>query len=248
MEKNPTRFIELDILRGVAIVGMITFHYFFILDFLKIGSYEIDNGFLLILARVVQFLFLTLVGVSLAISHKKNVIKNLPIKNFYLSQLKRTAKIIGFAMLITLVTWLVIPQHYVAFGILHLIGISILILAPLAGQKMIVFLLAIIAYNLRYFVENIKVSPRWLQVLGFDVGGVSSIDHFPIFPWISLVLLGIGLGNILYKNFKSKIKFNDPPKPFSMLAWFGQNSLIIYVTHIPLLFLLIFVMQFLKIL
>lgn len=60
MQKPLNRFFELDVLRGTAIIGMVTFHYFYILDYLHFFRNNMYEGVYLLLARVVQFLFLTL--------------------------------------------------------------------------------------------------------------------------------------------------------------------------------------------
>jgi uncharacterized membrane protein len=243
------RFIELDVLRGIAVIGMIIFHYFFLINYLDITAYTMYEGWWLVLARSVEILFLILVGVSLALSYKKNAIVGGLIKDWYKKQYKRAGVIFAYAMTVSLVTFIFIPQQIIIFGILHFISISIVLLVPFAGKKYIPLILAGIAYVLSTIIHNTFASQKALLIFGFDVGGGSSIDYFPLFPWISLVLFGIFLGNSLYKNYQGKLLFlNDKNIFLVLLSWAGRQSIIIYMLHIPFLFLFIFFLQFIGLL
>ena len=103
--KSPQRFAIIDVLRGAAVIGMIVYHWFFILDYFGAAQIAITQGLWLLLARGVQFIFLGLVGISLALSRYRSVGS---VKIFYKKQLGRLLFIVGSAVLVTLATALFI--------------------------------------------------------------------------------------------------------------------------------------------
>jgi uncharacterized membrane protein len=64
-----------------------------------------------------------------------------------------------------------------------------------------------------------------------------TVDYFPIFPWFGVVLFGMALGGILYKDGKRQFPFPDISKyvPVRIVSWFGKNSLTIYLAHQPII-------------
>ena len=111
------RYWEIDFLRGVAIIMMIVFHAIF--DFTFFSSYEIDlqSGFWWLFARITASIFIFLVGISLTLSYSR--------KKEFSKYLYRGTKIFSWGLVITLVTWIFLSQGFIAFGILHFIGLSI---------------------------------------------------------------------------------------------------------------------------
>ncbi|MBD3360600.1 DUF1624 domain-containing protein [Candidatus Peregrinibacteria bacterium] len=234
--KNRRRFPEIDMWRGTALIGMVVFHFFFILDYFDIINNQMYYGGWLILARFVQYSFLLLVGISLALSFKKNQKAN-SRKNFYKKQIKRALLIFLLGMMISLVTFIFIPQEYVKFGMLHLIGLSILSLSFIAGRKYLAFVIGIIIITAGFFIKTITTSSIILFNLGFEGINISSIDYFPVFPWLGVVALGIGIGHILYKEFRGKIQIKGTNKshPLKLISFIGRHTLLVYMVHIPII-------------
>jgi uncharacterized membrane protein len=174
------------------------------------------TGGWLILARFVQFTFIGLVGVSLALSHSN-----------YKKQFNRGLFVLLCGMLITVVTYIAIPEQFVRFGILHLIGFSIIILAPIAQKRYLALILGIIAFAAAKPINEL-----------LNIETFSSVDYFEIFPWISIVLVGIFLGNFLRDKIKDK-KNPSAPKLTTPVVFLGQHSLLIYMIHIPLILLIL---------
>ena len=59
------RFWEVDSLRGLAIITMITYHFLFDITFFGVYPFEVNSGFLWYFARATAFTFIFLMGVSL---------------------------------------------------------------------------------------------------------------------------------------------------------------------------------------
>ncbi|WP_337971819.1 heparan-alpha-glucosaminide N-acetyltransferase domain-containing protein [Methanobacterium petrolearium] len=59
------RFWEIDVLRGLAILMMVTYHLMFDLDYFGIYSLNLSSGTFWIFPRIIAFIFIFLVGISL---------------------------------------------------------------------------------------------------------------------------------------------------------------------------------------
>lgn len=222
-KKTTQRFWAIDALRGIAVVGMVVFHFFFILDFFDVISQPMRSGWWLILARFVEFIFLGLLGVSLALSQKSN-----------LEQLFRGLKILGLSLIITLVTYIFIPEQFVIFGILHLMGVSIILLAPLRKKPYLALAFGIIVMLLSKSIAAQKTTFMPFYIVGLHPPmNVNPVDYFPIFPWISVVLIGLFAGHFLMK--KKPSHQITQPQYSQPLTFLGRRSLLIYLIHIPLI-------------
>jgi len=238
MQSHSQRLIELDLLRGLAIIGMIIFHVFFILDFLEISNHQMNEGTWHLLARTTQILFLTLVGISLTLSKRDTI-----------HQIKRGAKVLSYGILISIITFFTTPSFYVKFGILHLIGISIILISPLRKKKLSPLILGALILALTPLITEIKTSFSPAYILGLTINNSqAALDYFPIFPWISFPLIGITIGNILYKSKKKhslipRIKNKLLKKLITPITLAGKHSLIIYLIHIPIIIATLLILQ-----
>lgn len=250
------RFIEIDLLRGMAVLGMMIFHLFFVLDYFEVVANEMYEGFWLVLARSVQFVFLGLVGVSLALSKQKAMFQDESgrgnTKNFYFRQAKRAFLVFAMAMLVTLFTYAAVPGAYVKFGILHFIALSIFLLMFLAGRKWLNLFLGIAAFLIALWIKNIEVTTPLLYPFGFDFVGINTLDYFPIFPWISVPLFGILLGNVFYAGFQRRLwvrRFAYFESGFfgkRSVLFLGKHALLIYMLHIPIILLMLYAVGVVK--
>jgi len=228
-KKSKDRFVEIDVLRGFAVIGMIIYHFFYIGNFY--GFFEINFKTLpwLIFARFVQITFLTLVGVSMSISKRRS-------RKFHSKQFKRAVVVFLFAMGITLVTYIFVPDRVIVFGILHLITVSILVLSVLVDNKFLLLFFATFALFYGLTIDEFSVPHSLiLNIIGFSSEGYYALDYFPIFPWISGPLFGALLGGLIYKN--GERRFGILPENFIVkgISWFGKNALLIYVSHLVIL-------------
>lgn len=237
------RFIELDILRGLAVIGMIIFHAFFIMDFLGIRETATGEGVWRLLARFVQFSFIGLVGVSLAIAKQRYISRAEGLKNFYKKEFKRVFVIGFWALIISIVTYLAIPDVYVRFGILHLIALGIAVFSFVAERRNLNLILGFAILIVSVFINGISVDSEVLAVLGFQVARFYTVDVFPIFPWMSLIAFGAYFGNVLYNGGGRKWKIPSILYTwlFKKIAVLGRHSLGIYVVHLPVLVLIFFI-------
>lgn len=230
------RYEEIDILKGIAVLCMIIFHFFYFPNKYGFKEIEYDTTLLKTIAKIAQFIFIGSVGINLTLSKEKSKEKNINNKEFIKKSFKRISKLIFFAVLITISTYFIFGDRFVKFGILHFIAFASLLLFYIADNKNLVYILltlSILVYYLTQKHENIfySVPEKFAFVSGLYNNKFTSIDHFPIFPWIIVVLFGILIGHLIKENepeIPKKIKDN---LVFSSLGGIGKLSLEIYVVH-----------------
>jgi uncharacterized membrane protein len=227
----PSRFPEIDIVRGVAVIMMVVFHIAFDLNYLGIVPLPVGTGGLRLLALATAGLFLFVVGVSLSISsaHARKVLST---RDFIVKYLKRGAFIFLLGLGITLVTWLLLPDGVVLFGILHLIGLAVMLSPLYTGRYWPNLLLGALIIALGPVVAGLKGSPLLLWV-GLQPPSFYSVDYTPVFPWLGLVLLGVFFGMTLYPSGKRPERL--PGLSSRPLQFLGRHSLAIYLIHQPVI-------------
>ncbi len=236
MKQKTERIYWVDSLRGLAIVMMIIFHFAFDLHYMKLADLELYSGFWLVFVRAIQFLFLSLVGVSMHLSFKSKS----DYKMFLHFQMKRALKLFGVALIITLVSYLIIPKGYIRFGVIHLISVSIAVCALLIRYPRLLAVLIIMFPIAGKFLSKIHVVTSLLLPFGIMPRAFYTVDYFPIFPWMSVVFAGI-VAAYLLDHFKL-LKNGFYPKRFVPLESIGKRSLLIYLTHQPVLIAIIYLL------
>ncbi|MFC1655420.1 heparan-alpha-glucosaminide N-acetyltransferase [Patescibacteria group bacterium] len=233
------RFWEIDFLRGIAIVSMVIFHAAFDLNYFDVLEIGIHGGFWSIFGKSVFVLFFVLVGISLSLSYSRAKITNKT--NLFSKYLKRGLKVFFWGLIITLVTWIFMRQGFVLFGVLHFIGLSIILAYPLMKFSYANLFLGLVVIVGGLLLSAYSFSSPWLIWLGFKPEGFYSIDYFPILPYFGIILIGIFIGKKLYTNYERKFSMKNLAshhliKSFSFL---GKNSLLIYLIHQPILILML---------
>ncbi|MCI0497179.1 MAG: DUF1624 domain-containing protein [Thermoplasmata archaeon] len=231
------RYWEIDAARGAALVNLVAFHVLFDLCYFGDLQLDLDGGPWFWYTRLSASAFIILVGVSIAISRGRagSGADGIAERRWTRANAVRGAAILGWAMVITAMTWLAIPGDLVAFGILHLVGISVLA-APLllrtgryaGGTGAILVLIGIVA-------SRVRVGMPWLTWLGLRPEGFTTVDYFPLLPWIGVVLIGICIGQRAYPRGKRRFRAPDASRvpPVRCLAFLGRNSLVLYLAHQP---------------
>jgi uncharacterized membrane protein len=234
--RQRVRFWEVDFLRGMAIVLMVLFHLVFDLNYFGVYEVELVTGFWFYLARFTASLFLLLVGVSLTLSHSRARLLGQEDR-FRFRLMKRGLWIFSLAMGVTLVTYLFIGRGFIIFGVLHLIGISLLLAYPflrLHGSNFIFGLLFMLVGSV---LQSLSVDFPWLIWLGLAPTDFHSVDYFPLIPWFGVILIGVAFGDLFYRSYRRRIPVPDlaGSSLVSGLAFLGRNSLAIYLAHQPVL-------------
>jgi uncharacterized membrane protein len=221
-----SRIAAIDALRGIAILAMIAYHFAFDLRFFGLtrSDFESDPFWLSARAAIVTS-FLLLVGVSLLLAHEAGV----PGARFH----RRVALIAACALAVTIGSYLVFPQRFIYFGILHCIAVSSLLARPLAARPRLALALGVAAIVAGLSLSHPFFDGRATSWLGFNTVKPPTEDFVPLFPWLGVVLVGIGLGAWLARRaFAPLAAIGRTPRA---LHWLGRHSLAVYMVHQPLL-------------
>ncbi|MCX6055447.1 MAG: heparan-alpha-glucosaminide N-acetyltransferase [Chloroflexi bacterium] len=181
------------------------------------------------------FLFIT--GISMAIKQGRSMDADF----LHQDLVRRGVGIFALGLVITALSWLIIPKKIVFFGVLHLIGAATLLSIPFLSLPPALTAMAGLSiwgsgkYLLPLFFKN--GFPLFLSGLFPMV--VSSFDYTPLFPWMGFILVGIAVGKKLYPE-GTRRSFSLPdlsPSPvLRFLEDAGQKSLKLYMAQAPLSF------------
>lgn len=224
------RIWEIDILRAIAIILMVIFHIVY--DLNEFVGLDIDylSGFWYWEGKTSALMFIFLAGISSGFS--KNTVK-------------RGIKVLIFAMVITLVTYIFFREQYIRFGILHLLGTS-MILFPLLKKmnNILLFISAVFIVLTAISIKSILVDTSLLLPFGVMYRGFVTLDYYPISPYLSVFILGILAYKMYYYKGQSIFKFHYKNEYLSMIS---KSSLAIYLIHQPVLVGMAIVINFLGI-
>lgn len=229
--QQHNRLWEVDLARGIAMLLVIVFHFFYDLDFLGILSNEMYHGGWLVLQRIAALSFLGLAGMSVALAagkHRNNLWKHCR---------KHGLQIFLWGMAVSLVTYLYLGKGFVVFGVLHLIGLGIFI-SPLF-LRLPLFAnaaLAAVFYAVGKIAKGATTETMGWVWLGIRPASFFSVDYFPIFPWLGMIALGVGVGKLLFPDGKRRIALpRTMPPGLGWLRWLGTKTLFVYLIHQPVL-------------
>lgn len=147
--------------------------------------------------------------------------------------LTRAAKLGLFAATISLVTWFVMPEKFVRFGILHFFTVTILLAPLFRALGTINILLGIGVIIFSGWVGKAGLYPEgWLYITGIMSERPRSMDFVPLVPWFGVFLFGMGAGGFINREKQRRL----PGAWTKPVIWLGQHSLSFYFVHQALLF------------
>ena len=159
----------------------------------------------------------------------------------------------GAGALISLVTINVMPENRVVFGVLTLLGSSMLLMIPLEKvlRKVNPYIGLVCTFFLFLYVKDIsyghlgwkefgyiRLPQEWYCNLfsaywGLPADEFFSSDYFGIFPWLFLFVTGYFVFRIFERNRWMDVLKVGGIKPLEVL---GKNSLLVYMVHQPLVY------------
>ena len=140
------RFPELDIIKGVAVIMMVVFHFYYLYYILGIDFTAINNPFISNLATISYTIFIIIFGVNFSINYKKNKYKS----DYYKKQIKRFGIYSFIAISISGITYTMFPNKFVIFGIFHFFTASLIMANLFAGKTKTI--IGLILFTILHFL------------------------------------------------------------------------------------------------
>lgn len=214
---KATRIYEIDFLRLLALICMLLFHLIFDLAFFFNWSINYQSGFWNYIRLISVSLFLLVFGISCTLGNRSY---------------SQYWKIFLAAAVISITTFFIFPEQYIRFGILHLIALtSLLYLVLPIKRARFYLLLATLVIIINYIKPEFVVQHDFFVWLDILPNNYSSVDHYPLLPWWSIILLGHYLGKSFYPERKS---YFPCLAKYDNLLYPARHTLFIYIIHQPI--------------
>lgn len=258
VDKMYKRIYEIDVIRGIIVLFMVFDHLMFdiwgvlpgIFNFpgassffqaiLKFSRWYWAWPVRMVVREIIIFLFMALTGISCSFSHN----------NF-----KRSGLILAVALGLTAVTYVGSilfddPEILIAFGVLHCIGVVLLILSGLEKvikNKWFYLIMGTLLMGIGIYIHTQCLASFYgdghivktilLQIVGLrEAGG----DSFPIILYGGEIFIGYFIGKQFYKERKSV--FNTPYHN-NFITTVGRHAIWVYILHqVVLIILLVLLM------
>jgi uncharacterized membrane protein len=219
------RLLFIDVTRTLAIFLMVIFHFTWDLKALGFITTDLNrNLFWWTLPRIIVFLFLLSMGMSLRLNYQIGIDR----KRFLI----RLAKIASAAALISVVTYFAFPSTWIYFGTLHCIALTSIMALPFLRYPKISGLLGVIIIFPSLFFNY---DYPWFSL------GHASMDYIPPLPWFGAVLIGIYLTAMKVPEKMGEMRIARPLQ--KLITFPSTHSLKIYLLHQPVLYGLLFVLK-----
>lgn len=226
-------------MRGFAVVLMIIYHFVWDLNYFQIYQPDLMSLAWKAFPRFIASTFILVMGISLTLSYNRER-QRTGRSNLFVKYLRRGAAIFGIGLIITVATYLFLGRGFVVFGILHMLGLSIILAYPFLHLNRWISLatgLILIGAGV-FYVGTLVVPYPWLLWLGVKQAGRYMVDYYPMLPWFGIALIGIFVGYTVYPQGKARFNFPDWPAsfwPIQGLRFLGRHALLIYAIHQPIL-------------
>lgn len=251
--QSSKRFYEIDVIKGIAVVLMVYFHFYYLQHFMNIKHHNVNSGFLNYSAKIAHTIFILMVGVNLAVNYQKSIKEKQDYNCYFGKQMKRAIFLLATGMIFSYLSYLGFDQMYVKFGILHFIAVAIVISQILVHNKFLSLLGALVVLLISLIISNLGSQLDFSKCHQFPmtcfISGIynvkyNSLDHFPLIPYLFYVFIGIFIGHILYNKFKRNFdeqlleRFKNN-KLLKLIAVLGKYSFLIYIIHFPLFYFIL---------
>jgi len=219
------RILIIDNLRGIAFLFMTFQHIFYFYDVSTNydTSYSqnilVDNSGLF--ARV---MFILLAGYSVYMTYQKD--NKIHLKKRFI----RSLEILGHGLFLTFLTYMLYPDNYIRFGILHFLALATLLISFIAPYK-IVTIIVLVLCTIMTYVKYPSVN-SFVDTITGARAPASMMDWFSLDKWMPIILVGLVLGQNIDLSNNSILEFNN------VITDIGKNSLNLYTLHVTVLLII----------
>ena len=226
------RLDVIDAARGAAVGLMVIYHLCWDLSYFGFVQFDLlTNPWWLAFRTLILGSFLAIAGFVQVLAHGEGV-RPVPF-------LRRLGLLVASAAAITLASWLVFPDSYIFFGVLHCLALASVLTLGIQRLPVPLILAAagfcIVAPAL--FAQPLFDRP-WLYWLGLVTEVPVSNDYVPILPWFGVTLLGVAAGRVVAVDLDNRlpaVTWRSSRPAEKTLCWSGRHSLLVYLVHQPVL-------------
>lgn len=234
---SPLRYDSVDALRGFAMLWMTVFHFCF--DLSHFGywpqNFRADPFWTLQRTAIVSlFLFCAGLGQAIALHQGQG----------WARFGRRWLQIAGCALLVTASSFVMFPESFIYFGVLHGMAVMLLVARCTAGWGRWLWLAGLVALALPWCAQLLLAgvwaqwAPLWnAQALNW-IGLVSrkpfTEDYVPVLPWLGVLWWGLAAGQWMLSRSAPWVP-RGVPLFFRPLASLGRWSLSYYMVHQPVM-------------
>ncbi len=229
------RIDAIDALRGCALVWMALYHFCFDLNnvgFLRQDFYR--DPLWTTQRTVILSLFLLCAGCGQALAWRNG--QDWP--RFW----RRWIWIVVCAVLVSIGSWLMFPDSYIYFGVLHGLAVMLVIVRLTAGWGAWLFLPALLALAAPMVLAPWLAASSWTETfnapalnwLGLVTRKPVTEDYVPLLPWLGVVWIGVAITDVWIRR-GTPANWRAAPGWQAALVWLGRHSLWFYMLHQPVL-------------
>lgn len=223
------RIWELDVFRGICILGMVVVHFVYdLIDLYHLVSWDYP-GIIRFAMDWGGILFVILSGICATLGRKS---------------VRRGLIVLGAGMIVTAVTYGMYHFGFadkiivIYFGVLHCLGSCMLLwwlFKRLPTWALAVLAIGIVA--LGFYVDTLPpVDVYYLMPLGLPWKSFATSDYFPLLPYLGWFLLGSVIGRTAYRRKTTLLPLVNSENPIiRFFSFCGRQSLWIYLLHQPIL-------------
>ncbi|MDP4152457.1 MAG: heparan-alpha-glucosaminide N-acetyltransferase [Bacillota bacterium] len=229
MKSGVKRIELLDIARGTALILMMVHHGMYdLIAFYGFNFPILNTLFFFVLQFIFSGLFIFISGSTSFFSH---------------SNFRRGIYCLAAGLVVTAASLIADPYEPIYFGILQMIGTSIIIFALLEKLRINItgkysFFVWTSLFFLSYYIYRNApfVDSPYLFIFGLTTITFTAADYFPLFPYVFLFFAGASAGRIFVRGEMPRWFYSSKPVP--VVSFFGKHSIWVYLLHQPVLLIL----------
>jgi len=232
------RFEQVDALRGLAMLWMTFFHFVFDLNYFGMVKQDFYRDPVWTWQRTfIVSLFLLCAGAGQALA----VAQGQSWQRFW----RRWGQVAACALLVSLGSWLMYPNSFIYFGVLHGIALMLIVVRLTASWGRWLWLLGALAVASKFIaayalqasagaqLAEVMNSPAW-NWIGWISAKPITEDYVPLFPWLGVMWWGMAGTQWMLVHQPSWLSVK-PQGIHRALVLLGRWSLSYYMLHQPIL-------------
>jgi uncharacterized membrane protein len=152
--------------------------------------------------------------------------------------LKRAWYLALFAALISFVTYTFFYEQRISWGIIHFFALASLIQPFFSKCSWWIFPSIAMIFLLNYWFTTLTIQTWYFIPFWIYPNTYFSADYYPLLPWFGYILIGQWLELLFSKFWIEKSLASKKFPRFTFLRSIGKHSLLVYILHTPVLYVL----------